>query len=95
MNRRSFLSSLLTAGVEPLWLKGSGRIWKPVYAPVTGNKRWVYTITNFTFDFKTGMLDTTKPLMIDTAWEWIAPNEKDFVRIVEQKRRQGAQVKPL
>lgn len=34
MNRRSFLSDMLKAGVACTFLPGAGRIWKPTYAPV-------------------------------------------------------------
>lgn len=29
MNRRSFITSILEGSVAPLFLKGTGRIWKP------------------------------------------------------------------
>jgi len=34
MNRRSFISDMLKAGVACAFLPGAGRIWKPVYTPV-------------------------------------------------------------
>lgn len=34
MNRRSFITDMLKAGVACTFLPGAGRIWKPTYKPV-------------------------------------------------------------
>lgn len=36
MNRRSFISSIITACAAPLILPGAGRLWKPSYDLYTG-----------------------------------------------------------
>ena len=35
MNRRSFIADMLKAGMACSFLPGAGRIWKPVYRPIT------------------------------------------------------------